>query len=82
MRQTRVTSMPVAVPWNSSTGIVQRGFSPSVISCIRRLVASASGTVPPTRRTMAGAVAIAKPPMPAVSVIAESPMSGLASSGP
>ena len=33
-------------------------------------------------RTIAGAVAIAKPPSPAVSVIAESPMSGLASSGP
>ena len=58
------------------------GSRPSVISCIRRVVASASGTVPPTKRTIAGAVAIAKPPMPAVSVIAESPMSGLASSGP
>ena len=82
VRHTFVTSMPVGVPWNSSTGTDQRGFSASVISCIRRVVASASGTVPPTSRTIAGAVAIAKPPMPAVSVMAESPMSGLASSGP
>ena len=77
-----MTSMPVGVPWNSSTGTVQRGFSARVISCMRRVVARASGTEPPTRRTIAGAVAIAKPPMPAVSVIAESPMSALASSGP
>ena len=82
MRHTLVTSMPVGVPMNSRTGTDQRGFSASVISCIRRVVASASGTVPPTRRTIAGAVAIAKPPMPAVSVMAESPMSALASSGP
>ena len=82
VRHTFVTSMPVGVPWNSSTGTAQRGFSPSVISCIRRVVASASGTEPPTNRTIAGAVAIANPPMPDVSVIAESPMSGFASSGP
>jgi hypothetical protein len=31
---------------------------------------------------MAGAVAMDSPPRPAVSVIAESPMSGFASSGP
>ena len=47
-----------------------------------RVVPSASATVPPTNRTIAGAPAMAKPPRPAVSVIAESPMSGLASSGP
>ena len=52
------------------------------MSYIRCVVASASGTEPPTNRTMAGAVAIDMPPMPAVSVMAESPMSGLASSGP
>ena len=55
---------------------------PVVDTNVRRVVARASGTVPPTSRTIAGAVAIEKPPMPAVSVIAESPMSGLASSGP
>ena len=82
MRQTAVTSMPVGAPSKSSTGIVQRGFAASVISRIRRVVARASGTVPPTNRTIAGAVAIENPPIPAVSVIAESPMSGLASSGP
>ena len=63
-------------------GMAQAGFSPTQRSYIRRVVASASGTDPPTNRTIAGAVAIAKPPIPAVSVIAESPMSGLASSGP
>ncbi len=45
-----------------------------------RVVASASGTAPPTNRTIAGAAAIANPPIPAVSVMAESPMSGFASS--
>ena len=53
-----------------------------MISYIRRVVGQRVGTVPPTNLTIAGAAAIAKPPMPAVSVIAESPMSGLASSGP
>ena len=53
-----------------------------MISYIVRVARSASGTSPPTKRTIAGAAAIAKPPMPAVSVMAESPMSGLASSGP
>ena len=38
--------MPVGTPANSSTGTLQRGFSPSVISCIRRVVARASGTEP------------------------------------
>ena len=40
---------------------------------------TASLGVPPTKRMMAGAVAIAKPPMPAVSVMVLSPRSGLAS---
>jgi hypothetical protein len=47
-----------------------------------RVAASASAGVPPTNSTMAGAPAIAKPPSPAVSVIALSPMSGLASPAP
>ena len=82
MRTTAATSIPVGVPRKSSTGIPNAGFSARVISYIRRVVASASGTSPPTKRTIAGAAAIAKPPMPEVSVMAESPMSGLASSGP
>jgi hypothetical protein len=53
-----------------------------VISYIRAVVRRAYAASPPTRRTIAGAAAIAKPPRPPVSVIAESPMSGLASSGP
>jgi len=36
----------------------------------------------PAPLPIAGAAAIANPPIPAVSVIAESPMSGLASCGP
>jgi hypothetical protein len=43
---------------------------------------SASAAWPPTNRTIAGAAAIANPPTPAVSVMVESPMSGLASSRP
>ena len=57
-------------------------LSPRVISYIVRVVRRANGPSPPTKRTIAGAAAIAKPPMPAVSMIAQSPMSGLASSGP
>ena len=41
----------------------------------------ASSTVPPTSGTIAGAAAMAKPPMPYVSVIAASPMSRPESSG-
>ena len=82
VRTTLRTSMPVGVPRKPSIGIWNAGFSASVISYIGSVVASASATVPPTNCTIAGAAAIAKPPRPAVSVIAESPMSGLASSGP
>lgn len=82
VRTTLVTSMPVGAPRKSSTGIAYIGCSPTVISYIRRDAASASDTSPPTKRTIAGAAAIEKPPRPAVSVMAESPMSGLASSGP
>jgi hypothetical protein len=82
VRTTRVTSIPVGTPRKSRTGSWYVGCSVSVISYIRRVAASASCTEPPTNRTIAGAVAIAKPPIPAVSVIAESPMSGLASAGP
>ena len=82
MRTTLVTSMPVGVPRNSRIGTWYDGCSARVISYIERVARSAIGTSPPTNLTIAGAAAIAKPPMPAVSVIAESPMSGLASSGP
>src|SRR2546427_3838663 len=40
---------------------------------------TADGTNPPTHATIAGAVAVANPPNPAVSVMALSPMSGFAS---
>src|SRR5699024_12356521 len=63
VRQTLVTSIPVGAPMKSRTGIDQRSLLPSVISFIRRVVASASGTVPPANRTIARAVAIANPPM-------------------
>ena len=43
------------------------------------VVRPASWPDPPMKATMAGAPAMAKPPMPAVSVIVLSPMSGLAS---
>ncbi len=74
--------MPVGAPRKSSTGSGYAGFSATVISYSSRVVRMASTTEPPTNRTIAGAPAIANPPSPAVSVIAESPMSGLASSDP
>ncbi len=74
--------MPVGVPRKPSTGTWYVGLSASVISYISRVASIASATSPPTNFTIAGAAAIAKPPMPPVSVMAESPMSGLASSGP
>jgi hypothetical protein len=82
VRATAATSMPVGVPRNSRIGIWYAVCSPTVISYIVCVARSANGTSPPTKRTIAGAAAMAKPPMPAVSVMAESPMSGFASSGP
>jgi hypothetical protein len=82
VRTTRVTSMPVGAPRKSRAGTANVGFSPTVISYMSCEVRTASGTVPPTNRTIAGAPAMTKPPRPMVSVIDESPMSGLASSGP
>src|ERR671910_594264 len=52
------------------------------MSYMARVAATASSGVPPTKRTIAGAAAMAIPPMPMVSVMVESPMSRLASSGP
>ena len=74
--------MPTGVPRKSRIGTWYAGCSARVISYIRCVAASASGTSPPMNRTIAGAAAIAKPPTPEVSVIVESPMSGLASAGP
>ena len=71
--------MPVGVPRKSSAGMVKYLCSAEVISYISSVAVIASFGVPPTNWTMAGAVAIANPPMPAVSVIVLSPMSGLAS---
>ena len=72
-------SMPAADAAKSSAGSVNVGFAPSVIARMRRLWCIASAGVPPTNLTIAGAAAIAKPPTPAVSVIAESPRSAAAS---
>ena len=56
--------MPVGAPRKPMIGICIAGFSVSVIWYIRSVVASASGTVPPTNRTIAGAAAIENPPTP------------------
>ena len=74
--------MPVGVPRKSRAGRRYARLSPAVISYIRRVARSASAGVPPTNWTIAGAPPMANAPMPAVSVIALSPMSGLASPGP
>ena len=50
-----------------------------VISYMARVRWTAPVAVPPTNPTMAGDAAMANPPRPTVSVIAESPMSALAS---
>ncbi len=73
-------SMPVGVPRKSRIGMVKYLLSAKVISYISSVAFMASFGEPPTKVTIAGAVAMAKPPMPAVSVIALSPMSGFASS--
>ncbi|MNT53462.1 hypothetical protein D3C72_1905490 [compost metagenome] len=61
---TLVISIAVGMPINESSGMVTFGFSPRVISRICREKSMASSTVPPTSATIAGAVAIANPPMP------------------
>ena len=73
-------SMPAGVPPKLSAGSVKAGLLPSVIDSMRRLFAVASAGVPPTNCTIAGDAAIANPPSPLVSVIAESPRSAAASS--
>ena len=72
----------MGVPRKSSAGIWYVSFSPTVISYICSVKVTASAGEPPTNFTIAGAAAIANPPMPVVSVITESPMSRAASSGP
>jgi hypothetical protein len=72
-------SMPAGVPVKSSAGRVKAALRPSVMVIIARVWARACAGVPPTNCTIAGAAAMAKPPRPAVSVIAESPMSAPAS---
>lgn len=66
-------SIPAAVGAKLRAGSVNAGLPPRVIACIRRLLLVASAGVPPTNLTIAGDDAIAKPPTPAVSVIALSP---------
>jgi hypothetical protein len=75
-------SMPAGVPVKFIAGNVKPLLRPSVMCVISRVFAIASCGVPPTNCTIAGAVAIANPPSPAVSVIELSPMSGAACSGP
>ena len=77
---TRRASIPAGVPPKLSGGSVNAGLLPSVIESIRRLCAVASAGVPPTNWTIAGEAAIANPPSPLVSVMAESPKSAAASS--
>ncbi len=79
---TASTSMPEGVPAKFMGGNGNAGWGASVILRIERVASSASSGVPPTNRVMAGDAAMANPPRPSVSVIAESPRSGLASSGP
>ncbi len=74
--------MPTGVPRKPRPGIWKAGCSASVISYMERVARTAAATSPPTNRTIAGDAAIANPPTPDVSVIVESPMSGLASAGP
>ena len=61
---TRVASMPVGAPRKSMDAIWRWGLSASVISYIDVVFSTASDAEPPTKRTMAGAHAITKPPMP------------------
>ena len=75
-------SMPSGVPRKPRVGTWYEALSAQVMSYIARVAATASSGLPPTKRTMAGAAAMAIPPMPMVSVMVESPMSRLASSGP
>jgi hypothetical protein len=82
VRTTASTSIPNGTPRKPSTGSVQVGCSDTVSWYISSVQVRASSASPPTRPTMAGAPAMANPPSPTVSVIAESPMSGLASAGP
>jgi hypothetical protein len=76
---TRRASMHAGVPAKSSAGRVKAPFRLRVMCVIASVLASASCGVPPTNLTIAGAAAMAKPPSPAVSVIALSPRSGAAS---
>jgi hypothetical protein len=62
-------------------GIVHSGFWPTVISPMARVKPAAEDGEPaPTNPATAGEAAMAKPPSPMVSMMVESPMSGLASS--
>ncbi len=72
-------SMPAGVAAKSSCGRVKASLRPMVMCAMRCELATASAAEPPTNCTIAGAAAMAKAPMPAVSVMVLSPMSGLAS---
>ena len=72
--------IPAFTCFSVAAAVVHAGLRPTVISAIERVNAAASEARPaPTYPTTAGAAAMAKPPSPMVSTMAESPMSGLAS---
>src|SRR5699024_9136737 len=74
-------SIPRHAPWKSQVGIERFGLLSIQISRISSDVLIASLNPPvPTKRVTPGAAIIAIPPTPYASVIAESPMSGQASS--
>ena len=71
--------MPVGVPREAEGGDREARVRAERDPPMARVAARASSALPPTNWTIAGAAAIAKPPRPAVSVMALSPMSGFAS---
>ena len=71
-------STPTGVPRKPRAGMVKAVCSAVVISYMARVVFKAISGVPPMKVTMAGAVAIANAPIPAVSVMVLSPISPLA----
>ena len=78
-RTYKVSTCPAGVPAKSMAGSVSAPLRPSVMWAISSVLAIASCGLPPTNCTIAGDAAMAKPPTPAVSVIALSPRSGAAS---
>ena len=73
-------SMPRGMPWLFMLGMTLSLDAPTVISSISRVMSCATSVdSAPKRCTIAGFAAMEHPPRPTVSVMAESPRSGLAS---